>query len=122
VANQLLIATPQGSQWAAAAGNLGIGPFTIAGGLGLAEEFTLTTMANGDNTFAVPASSVGCVIIFPVGNNTVVKVRTVGGDTGIQVPKTGSPTVILFDTAALPASVIINSAGGFAGPLTVIFF
>lgn len=119
--NQLLVSTPQAAQWSTAAGQQSIGPFTISGGLGLAEEFTATPMANGDNTFAVPAGSQGVVVIPPVGNNTVLTFRTVGGDTGVTINKT-TLKVEIFDLANLPASVIVHSAGGFAGPLTVIFF
>lgn len=119
MSNQLLISTPQAAQWSTPTGNKSIGPFTITGGLGLSETFDVT-LANGDTTVTVPALSVGCVIVLPSGNTNVITVRTVSGDTGIQVARTG-PVVILFDTAALPASVKINSAGG-GGVAEVSFF
>lgn len=120
MANQLQVGTPQAAQWASANGQISIGPFTINAGLGLAEVFTVNPMLNGDNTFAVPAGSQGVIIIPPVGNSTALTARTVGGDTGSRIHKT-APNTLIFDTAALPASVIINSAGG-AGILTVIFW
>jgi hypothetical protein len=119
VANQLLISTPQAAQWTALSGSKAIGPIVVTGGLGNAEIFDVT-LANGDTTVAVPAGCVGVVIFLPVSNTNVITVRTVSGDTGIQVAKTG-PAVILFDTASLPASVKINSAGG-GGVAELVFF
>jgi hypothetical protein len=121
VPNQLLVTTPQATQWAVPSGQESIGPFTITGSLGNAEVFTIAAMANGDNTFAVPAGCRGVVIIPPSGNTTPITYREVGGDTGSRIDKT-AVKVEIFDTAALPANVIINSTGGFAGPLTAIFF
>lgn len=119
--NQLLISTPQGAQWAVASGQISIGPFTINGALGNVEVFTVAAMANGDNTFAVPAGSRGVIVLPPSGNNTNLTLRQVIADVGERIDKV-QPAIELFDTTALPASIIVNSAGGFAGPLVVIFF
>lgn len=92
-------------------------------GVNQIDQISAVTLASGDNTIAVPAGVVGCMIQPPVANALNLTLKGAGADTGIRISKTG-PMLLNFDTSALPASIIVNSSGAMAAGtfLTVSWF
>lgn len=101
-------------------GSRSIGPITVVGTIAL--YTTELVLANGNNTIAVPAGAVGCIISPPPGQNIALKIKPIVGDTGMAIPQNSS-CPFFFDTTAVPASFVINAAAGTATlPTTVTFF
>ncbi|SRR5712691_985522 len=101
-------------------GSKQIGPNNVAGANTI-DAITQLTLANGDNTIAVPTGSTGVVIVAPLGNGNVLKLKGVGGDTGFQIAKTGLCAVLIFDSAAVPANIVVNSTGAMTAATYMTF-
>ena len=104
---------PQGSRT--------IGPVTITGTT-VVEETLNVPLSSGDNTFAVPAGAVACLIIPPANGTAVLKLRTNtnSGDAGLVIPSINLPMVYPFPPTP-PTSLIINSGASQTAPLTIAF-
>lgn len=120
-----LILTIQAAAGTIQSGSKSIGPFTVTG-TGLFDRIDAVTLASGDNTITVPTAPtgvIGCVITPPAGNTNALTLKGAGGDTGLRIPKAGS-YVHIFDSTAVPVSLIINSGAAMtAGTvLTITWF
>ena len=74
-------------------------------------------LSAGDNTLTLPTGGTtpsGATLIPPAGNTQTLTLKGVGGDTGIRLSKV-DPTSISFDSAALPANIIVNAGGTVNG-------
>lgn len=109
-----------GSVTGLSTGSKTIGPLTITSSAAVGQQ-TDVTLASGDNTITVPSTSTAAIIVFDATSTTTKKIKGAGGDTGITVTKTGK-FVLHFDTAAVPASFIINSSVADTGKTTSVLF
>ena len=100
-------------------GSASLGPITVSGSI--TPEETFANLLSGNNSFSVPASSVGCIITPPTTNAIVLKAKTTSGDTGINIPQ-NVPSLFVFDPNNLPAAMYINAASNTTGNTTVLFF
>lgn len=80
-------------------------------------------LQSGANTITVPTSPApsGCIIKLPSTNTAVVTLKGVSGDTGIAIGKT-TTQVINWDSTAVPATFVLNSASTQTGLYTQIDF
>lgn len=111
--------TASGNAAATAYGTLTVGTTTFVGTI--APQSTAMVLASGNNTFAVPAGSVGVFVTPSTLNTQALLAKTTIGDTGVPIPKT-TPSVFIFDQSALPANFYINAAALSVGSSTVLFF
>lgn len=102
------------------AGQRTFGPLTITGQQVIGETLEVP-LASGDNTFAVPVGAVAALIIAPLNGTTALTLRTNlnAADVGLAFSGIGNPMVFPF--AVTPTSLIINSSGVQASPLTIAF-
>lgn len=100
-------------------GSLSIGPFITTGTI--TPQVASLNLQSGNNSFTVPASAVGCVIVPPAANAVVLKAKTTSGDVGVNIPQ-NAPSVLLFDPNNLPATLYINAASGTTGQTQIVFF
>ena len=109
-----IIGTPTGTRF--------VGPITLSSSAanGQVQQIVLQS---GANTITVPATPApnGCIIVLPSTNTAVVTLKGVSGDTGIAIGKT-TTTVLNWDSTALPASFVLNSAATQTGLMTEITF
>lgn len=79
-------------------------------------SITIHSLALGDNTIIVPASTgitvKAATIIPPSGNLEAITIKGIAGDTGIAISKT-DPTSIAFETA--PAGFVLNAGAAIPG-------
>lgn len=80
-------------------------------------------LQSGANTITVPSTPApsGCIIVLPSTNTAVVTLKGVSGDTGIAIGKT-TTQVLNWDSTAVPASFVLNSASTQTGLITEILF
>lgn len=81
---------------------------------------TVVSLVSGDNTIAVPAKAVGCLILFASTSAVVKKLKGAGGDTGITLHPT--KWLVLSFTAAAMANIIINASANDTGLYTEFLF
>ena len=114
--------TIQGTIIGTATGARQIGPITLSSATanGMVQQVVL---ASGTNTITVPTTPApsGCIISLPSTNTAVTTLKGVAGDTGIAIGKT-TTTVINWDSTAVPASFVLNSAALQTGLITEIIF
>lgn len=79
------------------------------------------TLASGNNSFTVPAGSLGVIITPPPANAIVLKYKTTSGDTGVNIPL-AIPSIFLFDVSNMPATCFINAASLTTGTTQLLFF
>jgi hypothetical protein len=87
---------------------------------GYVQQIVLQSGANTITNPTVPAPS-GCVITLPSTNTSVVTLKGISGDTGIAIGKT-TTTVLNWDSTAVPASFVLNSAATQTGLVTEIAY
>ena len=84
-------------------------------------SITIHSLALGDNTITVPASTgitvKAATIIPPSGNLLALILKGIGADTGIPISK-ADPTSIAFETA--PTNFVLN-AGGVINGLRIVW-
>lgn len=114
--------TISGTVASALTGALDVGPINIVSTNASVQRQQLV-LANGDNTITLPTTvtPTGVIIHFAAASTTNKTLKGVGGDTGIRLSKTG-PTLLTFDSASLPASIIVNSSAADTGNVTEILF
>src|SRR5438270_3889467 len=103
------------------AGQRTFGPLTITGTT-VEGETIVQPLISGDNTFAVPAGSVACLLIPPANSIVAVKVRTSlnSGDGGLPINPGSLPMVYPFPSP-IPTTLIVNAASGTTGSFTIAF-
>ena len=82
---------------------------------------TETVLQSGANTITIPANSSGVVVKLPSTNTAITTLKGVTGDTGIALGKTGS-FMLTWDSTAVPASFVLNSAATQTGLYTQFTF
>jgi hypothetical protein len=97
------------------------GPTTITGTQVVGETLAVP-LGQGDNTFAIPAGAVAAWIQAPVNGSVTLTLRTNlnQNDAGMPINGTGAPTIYPFPVSA-PGTLIVNSSGPQASPLTIAF-
>lgn len=103
------------------AGEREFGPLTIVGTQVIGETLAVP-LAQGDNTFSVPAASVAALIIAPANGaaNLTLRTNLNSGDAGLPFNGVGAPFVYPFGSST-PSSFIINSSAAQSAPLTIAF-
>lgn len=103
-----------------AAGERVFGPLSIQGTQVIGETL-VAPLAAGDNTFAVPANAVACLIVPPENNTVTLKIRTSlnSSDGGLPISPV-NPVVYPFPALA-PANLIITAGGVSSAPFTIAF-
>ena len=109
----------------AQAGSKTISAYRIVGSAAF-DQVDVKQLVGGDNSVAVPtvpAPPVGCILVPPSNNMANLTLKASARDTGLRISKT-LPTLIVFDTAAVPANIIVNSSAPFAvgQVLTITWF
>jgi hypothetical protein len=95
-----------------------IGPLTMTGGATIGTIID-AALASGDNTIAIPAGAVACVVVLPASGTVTVKVRTNAnsGDGGLPIGATG---YVVFPIASGVTSLIVNATGSTTAELSFI--
>lgn len=92
-------------------GDTALGRIPIIIGTGaLSGQGIVRALGTGDTVTAIPAGSVGVVIVPPAGNTVTMTARTSGASGGMDLSLT-LPSVYTFNTASLPANLTINASG-----------
>jgi hypothetical protein len=105
------------------AGQINVGPFSLAGSASNNLQVLTLTLASGANTITVPVWSpvaVGVIIIPSVTNAVGLTLKGVTGDTGNPLDPTG-PTFWNFPTSP-PASFVLTAASLFTTITSIVFF
>ena len=105
-----------GTQSGIPTGEAVIGPFNVP--MSNVDETLSVTLAQGDNTFALPAAIEGVIIMIPANQTGVVKLKGAGADTGVPLSVL-EPTVLEFPSGGVPASIILNASVAGTSPTTV---
>ena len=86
-----------------------IGPLTFVSAAANGQTLE-TTLANGDNTIAIPTApaTTGCIIVLPPANAFATKIKGNAADTGLNIGATGW-VVLTWTSGTPPAAIILNS-------------
>lgn len=103
-------------------GSKTIGPITLSS-TDANSQIQQIVLQSGANTITIPTTPApsGCIIKLPSDNTAVTTLKGVSGDTGIAIGKV-TTTVLHWDSAAVPASFVLNSASTQTGKITEITF
>lgn len=84
-----------------------LGPYTVP--FTATESDTLTSLASGNNTIAVPATAGGVLLIPQVGNTIAVTIKGIAADTGLPLSLV-YPFLWEFAAPGAPSSFVLNAA------------
>lgn len=100
-----------------ASGEKIIGPVTYTGTTPGVGEIIDSSLASGDNDFAVPPGASFLVLFLGSSPGVTVKVRTNlnSGDAGLPVAPYGGSGFVAFPLASGVTTVILNASAGLTG-------
>jgi hypothetical protein len=103
------------------AGERNLGPLSIEGAVVIGETIAVP-LSSGDNTFTVPLSAIGVIVIPPSTGTAALTYRTSANSSDAGLPLSPyEPFMHTFSTSP-PTSVIVNASSSQASATTLWFW